>query len=274
MAVESFRPKANACNLMTYGEHIIEGRIAPVNAASAKRGELMTPWVWLGIGWVLSWATMQTVDQPATGEYKKDRGPQVVGQVLYDWRDDTRSRDVPVKIYYPKGEGKALPVILFSHGLGGSREGYAYLGRHWASYGYVCVHIQHMGSDESVWKGQAQPMESMKKAVADPQNALNRPLDVHFVLDRLEKLQGEEGPLKGRMDLTRVGMAGHSFGAYTTMAVAGQTFITPAGRSGRLAAQGEGGHCHEPDAADAAGCAGRGVCGHPDSDLDDDGHAR
>ena len=39
-------------------------------------------------------------------------------------------------------------MIVFSHGLGGTRDGYEYLGRHWASYGYVSVHLQHKGSDD------------------------------------------------------------------------------------------------------------------------------
>ena len=37
--------------------------------------------------------------------------------------------------------------MTVSHGLGGSHEGYAYLGRHLASHGYVVVHVTHLGSD-------------------------------------------------------------------------------------------------------------------------------
>src|ERR1700722_18408724 len=72
--------------------------------------------------------------------------------VRHEWRDAKRERTVPVKIYFPKtGEGP-FPVIIFSHGLGGSREGYEYLGRYWASHGYVSVHLQHAGSDSAVWR--------------------------------------------------------------------------------------------------------------------------
>ena len=123
-----------------------------------------------------------------------------------------------------------LPVILFSHGLGGSREGYSYLGQHWASHGYVCVHLQHPGSDSSVWRGQAEPLKALKEAVRTPRLAMDRSADVRFVLDRLEKLQTEQGPLKGRLDLKRIGMAGHSFGAHTTLVVAGQVAVLPGGR--------------------------------------------
>ena len=75
----------------------------------------------------------------ATLEYRKPAGPAAVETVAYDWHDAKRDRRVPVKIYYPKTGNGPFPVIIFSHGLGGSREGYEYLGRHWASWGYVSV---------------------------------------------------------------------------------------------------------------------------------------
>jgi predicted dienelactone hydrolase len=151
--------------------------------------------------------------------YKREPGPFAVETATHDWTDAARGgRVVPVKIYSPRGGGP-FPVIVFSHGLGGSRDGYEYLGRHWASHGYAAVHVQHAGSDSKVWQGTLHPLKSMRAAVANPQNALNRPLDVRFVLDRLEA-----PPYKGRLNLGRVGVAGHSFGAYTALAAAGQAY--------------------------------------------------
>ena len=162
--------------------------------------------------------------------YRPDAGPSEVGTVKLDWKDEKRDRDVPVLIYAPKDGKGPFPVIVFSHGLGGSREGYAYLGKHWASHGYVCVHLQHLGSDAAVWRGSADPAADLKTAVQTPTNAVNRPLDVHFALDQLEKLSKDDETFKGRLDLDRVGMAGHSFGAWTTLAVAGEAFVGPLGR--------------------------------------------
>src|SRR5215510_6060681 len=79
-----------------------------------------------------------------------------------NWHDARRDRDVPAKIYSPNTGDGPFPVIIFSHGLGGSREGYEYLGRHWASHGYVSVHLQHIGSDNAVWQG-VPPSEIMQK---------------------------------------------------------------------------------------------------------------
>jgi predicted dienelactone hydrolase len=139
--------------------------------------------------------------------------------------DASRSREIPLRVYLPV-ETAPAPVVLFSHGLGGSRKGSAYLGEHWAARGYAVVYIQHAGSDEGVWKNlpPLKRMPAMQKA-ASLENFLLRAKDVPAVLDQLERWNKTAGhPLAGRLDLSRVGMSGHSFGAVTTQAVSGQTF--------------------------------------------------
>jgi predicted dienelactone hydrolase len=155
--------------------------------------------------------------------YKKSAGPHEVATAFHDWVDVTRNREVPVKIYYPKEEKGPWPVIIFSHGLGGSREGYAYLGNHWASHGYVSVHLTHKGSDtEVLLTNPNDVMGAMKAAASDPKNAVNRAMDVRFAVDEVTKLADGDSPVAGRLDLEHIGMAGHSFGAWTTLAVVGQ----------------------------------------------------
>jgi predicted dienelactone hydrolase len=118
-----------------------------------------------------------------------------------------------------------FPVVLFSHGLGGTREGYAYLGQAWAAHGYVSVHVQHLGSDDRAYKGTLQPLRKMRQAMMDPANRTNRPLDVMFALNTLTALSTDPGfALAGHLDLSEVGVAGHSFGAHTTMVLAGAAF--------------------------------------------------
>ena len=158
-------------------------------------------------------------------EYSAAPGPFAVSTLEQVWHDDARNRDVPVRIYYPKSTDEktpaAFPVIIFSHGLGGSREGYAYLGEHWASCGYISVHLQHHGSDKEVLR-HLRPLKFLREAAANPANAIDRPLDVSFAIDRLTVLNADEKfPLHGKLDLARLGVAGHSFGAFTTMAIAG-----------------------------------------------------
>ena len=64
--------------------------------------------------------------------------------------DRGRTRDIPVRIYLPTTE--TAPVVLFSPGLGGSRDGYVYLARGWSLRGYIVVVLQHPGSDDAVWR--------------------------------------------------------------------------------------------------------------------------
>ncbi len=138
-------------------------------------------------------------------------------------RDAARNRDIPLRVYLPKSKD-SVPVILFSHGLGGSRDGNPYLGQHWSGRGYVVVVMQHAGSDEAIWRDvpMLQRMASMKQA-ANLQNTLDRFKDVAAVIDELEKWNAaDESALKGRLDLSSIGMSGHSFGAVTTQGVSGQ----------------------------------------------------
>jgi predicted dienelactone hydrolase len=139
--------------------------------------------------------------------------------------DEARKREIPIRVYLPAGK-VAAPVVLFSHGLGGTRTGSKFLGEHWAARGYLAVFLQHPGSDDSVWRNQpaAERAAAMRKAASGPNFNL-RAKDVPAVIDQLEKWnQAADHPLAGRVDASRLGMSGHSFGAVTTQAVSGQSF--------------------------------------------------
>lgn len=157
-----------------------------------------------------------------------------IGELYGEWRDGGRDREVPYLIRYPEGATGQVPVVIFSHGLGGSRRGAVYYAEHLVSHGYVVVMVQHPGSDVSIWQGIRPDLGNVDRAAlsrvtADPMVTLNRFFDIPFALDRLAVLNREPGVMKGRMDLSRIGMSGHSFGAVTTQAMAGQVY--PNGRS-------------------------------------------
>jgi len=161
----------------------------------------------------------------AASSYQPPAPSLSVASVRYTWHDDARNRDVPVKIYYPAKSTGPFPIIIFSHGLGGNREGYEYLGKHWAGCGYVSVHLQHPGSDDTVWKnaGPLGAMPAMFKSAANVSNAINRAKDVTFGIDQVLRMNtAANSPLRGRLNTSRIGMAGHSFGGWTTMAVVGE----------------------------------------------------
>lgn len=150
-------------------------------------------------------------------------GKPQVESVTFDVHDAGRDRKIPIRVYRVSKVENA-PVVMFSHGLGGSRDMSRYLGEHWAARGYVAVFLQHPGSDDKVWReaGIGKRMDAMRDA-ASAENLLLRVGDVPAVLDQLEKWTNEKShTLHNVMSCKRVGMSGHSFGAQTTQAVAGQ----------------------------------------------------
>lgn len=166
------------------------------------------------------------ISSAEAGDYDplKVKEREVVSKT-FEIKDASRDRLLPIRIYLPE-KGAPAPVILFSHGLGGSRDNNPYLGNHWAKRGYAVVFIQHPGSDENIWKQVAQPqrMAAMREA-ASAKNLVLRAKDVQVVIDALLKWNfSEENPLERQLDLKHIGMSGHSFGAVTTQSVAGQVF--------------------------------------------------
>ena len=165
------------------------------------------------------------------GAYKIDSSLSV-------WRDASRMREVPVKLYFPvtaaaKNAVAKFPVIIFSHGLGGSRESGKRWAAHWASHGFVVVAMQHAGSDEGLWKSTA-PKDAVKsmKAGMTMNNLGLRVGDVHFVIDEIIRRSEAVETAFANADPKRLGMSGHSFGAQTTLAVAGQKVGSIGGQSG------------------------------------------
>ncbi|MBK6704979.1 MAG: hypothetical protein IPG56_15305 [Caulobacteraceae bacterium] len=149
---------------------------------------------------------------------------QSVEVVYGEWRDPARDRVVPYKLYLPEARTPA-PVIIFSHGLGGSREAAGYLLEHLAANGFAAVAIQHPGSDESLLHDAGDPSGRPARprlgAGMSSAAAVARFGDVRFAIDRLEA-ENQSGRFAGRFDLSRLGMSGHSYGALTTLVAVGQ----------------------------------------------------
>jgi hypothetical protein len=128
------------------------------------------------------------------------------GEVL----DASRERLILYRVYAPAGAAGPVPVILVSHGGTGSERGHrsaGHLGSTFATGGYLAIHVGHLPSTRP------------------GQHRIDRPADISFVLDRLaDGTLALPGGFEGEPDLQRVGHTGHSFGAYTSHAVAGATY--------------------------------------------------
>ena len=135
--------------------------------------------------------------------------------------DQKRNRQIPVDIYWSTAATANKPVIVFSHGFGSVRTDLRYLAEHLASHGYVVAALEHPGSNEANTNSAFQG----KTRVVMPQEFLNRPQDISFVLDELEKLnQTANNPLQGKLATNKAMVIGYSFGGSTALALAGAEF--------------------------------------------------
>lgn len=165
------------------------------------------------------------LDASASFYLEADSGSCNVGVVdNISLNDDRRERELPLRIYYPQEKG-LFPVIIFSHGSGGSKESFAYLGQFWATHGYICIHPTHVGSDASVL--QKVGLQALLEINSDPEVWSERPQDVSFLIDSLKELEQQVPQLAGKISSAFIGVAGHSFGAYATMLLAGTTVAMP-----------------------------------------------
>jgi predicted dienelactone hydrolase len=149
-------------------------------------------------------------------------GPLNVTTIEFpDIEDEQRGgRRVPIKVHVPQKQGKC-PVVVFSHGGGGNWNANFAQASHLASYGYAVLCLEHVGSNTERMKEGLRLMDNVKAMTRDSSEVLGRPKDVSFALDMAEEWNRTHPELKGRLDLGRVGVMGHSFGAYTTLVVCG-----------------------------------------------------
>jgi predicted dienelactone hydrolase len=171
------------------------------------------------------------IDEPANRfGYKLRPGPYAVAEVSdFILHDASREKELHIRIFYPVASGK-FPVIVFSHGAGGSQNCCEELTRHWASYGYITIQPTHADSalqrrsagDENVRFAQA-----VREALQRPALWEERPLDVSAVIDALADIAKRVPVLTGKIDSQRIGVGGHSMGSFTAEAIAGALVAFP-----------------------------------------------
>ncbi|MGG6297966.1 alpha/beta hydrolase [Leptolyngbya sp. AN02str] len=153
----------------------------------------------------------------------QEAGPYLWQKQTILLNDDTRDRVFLADVYLPiTATGAPLdapaPTVVISHGLGSNRDTFAYLATHLASYGMVVAVPEHPGSNteqlDALVSGRA-------SQVIDPAEFIDRPLDIRYLLDRLQVLSQTDQLFLNRVDVDRTGVLGQSLGGYTAIALAG-----------------------------------------------------
>jgi predicted dienelactone hydrolase len=163
------------------------------------------------------WLPAARAEDNAELAYKPGAEPLEVKSVARVVLNDAkRMKELELRIHYPEGQGP-FPVIVWSHGAGGSKDNYLTLMEHWASHGYVTIQPTHSDS------------RSLAARFTDPVNFRDwqsRPADVTFILDSFAELAAKEPALAGKLDGKHIGVGGHSFGANTAQLIGGaQAFL-------------------------------------------------
>ncbi len=163
--------------------------------------------------------TEAAIEQPSLSLAKlpdfRRQGKFATSKQTYKLLDAVRNRFLLTDVYIPSGVEK-VPVIVISHGIGTDSSNFEYLGSHLASHGFAVIIPNHPGSDT---KQLSSLMKGSANEVAEPSEFYNRPLDIKFVLDELQKRN--KSTFKGRLNFEEVGVFGQSFGGYTGLALAG-----------------------------------------------------
>lgn len=169
--------------------------------------------------------------QPENSAYKPGPGPHEVTSTDVKLRDEARQKDLPLRILAPKPTAELpgpFPLILFSHGLGGSREAFPDLTHHWCSHGYIVILPTHIDSIQQRREA-GEDLSHLRRDIRNLEkdsDPMDRIEDIRFILASLDDLSDKVGPLKSAdgkplIDRERIGMSGHSAGAFTTQMVYG-----------------------------------------------------
>jgi predicted dienelactone hydrolase len=113
---------------------------------------------------------------------------------------------------------EGFPLVIISHGLGSTRNSFAYLAGYLATGGITVVTIEHSGSNDQQLFAL---LEGRSDAVVSDEEFLRRPLEVSLTLDALDRAQAIDPALRGQINLEQVGVVGQSFGGYTGLTLAG-----------------------------------------------------
>ncbi|PWB69203.1 MAG: hypothetical protein C3F07_20060 [Anaerolineales bacterium] len=118
------------------------------------------------------------------------------------------------------------PLVILSPGFSFGASTYAWLAEHLASYGFVVIapeHQEHLDPANELWR-----------------SAIERPQDILSVLAYVDEQTADGGVFDGLVNAERVGVIGHSYGGYTSLAAAGARINTPEFKA----------HCEEASASD------------------------
>ena len=198
----------------------------------------------IGIGWLLLFPKVTPME--TTGEYqvKQEDWFYTDTSRLETYTDDGSFRELPISFWYPTEchAAQGCPLLVFSHGSFGTKSSNESLYRELASHGYVVVSIDHTFQCFSTKLSNGKTVrlsgQFLKEVVTD--NPREKPIqslerfekwmnirtgDINFVLDTIiDRVSKESSELAvyDLIDVSRIGVMGHSLGGSAALGVGRQ----------------------------------------------------
>ena len=129
-------------------------------------------------------------------------------------------REIQLNLYYPS-DGSSYPLLLFSHGNWSNKDSYDRVIEHWVSHGYAVIAPDHLDCCSAV-KGIFNSLRYGQLGLIE-----GRVLDLDRLLDSLPLLEQLDPAFAGKADPSRVGITGHSFGAFSAQQFGGAMAFDP-----------------------------------------------
>lgn len=177
-------------------------------------------------------ATQTTLNLSQLPDLKKTGSYRVTKEIITISRDALRQTEEGLAsqyqfnadIYLPQNLEKPAPVILISHGFGSLKENFVQLAQHLASYGFIAIIPEHIGSDLQY---RQELLQGKLSSALSPIEYIDRPRDLSNVIDYLEQLVTNDKNWAKRVNLQQIGVIGDSLGATTVLSIAGAELNIP-----------------------------------------------
>lgn len=201
--------------------------VAPLAAQDAPAYSVRGPYAVGTMEFVLAPDSERPV--PLTVWYPALNPDNLPEEIMYDTGLKTALPDIPDMMVMfpgsalagaqPDAAGGPYPLVIYSHSNITSRFFTAYYQEHLASYGFVVMAPEHVGS--AYLDGIVQPPDAIAPYAL---GIANRAFDVAATLDHAEVLTAPGGALENMIDLGQVAIAGWSLGGNTALVAAGARF--------------------------------------------------
>ncbi|MEB3290397.1 MAG: alpha/beta hydrolase [Leptolyngbya sp.] len=130
----------------------------------------------------------------------------------------TVNYDFDADIYVPNGLTEPAPIVIVSHGFGDVKESFTFLAEHLASYGFIVMLPDHVGSNLAYRQTY---LDGQLNTLLSPMEFINRPQEISFLIDQLEELTATSPQWAAIADVNRIGVVGDSLGSSTALALGG-----------------------------------------------------